>query len=174
MLLFVGRIQPLKAPDVLRARGRRDGGRDPVAARHAPGRRVRRPLGLRPGAPARARGTCDRARRPHLVRFVPPVDRVRLADWYRAADVCVVPSYSESFGLVAVEVQACGTPVVAARVGGLPTAVADGVSGLLVDGHDPQTWGRAPCDVVGDRDRLERWSQAAVGHALRFGWDAAG
>lgn len=75
-----------------------------------------------------------------LVRFVPPVDRARLADWYRAADICVVPSYSESFGLVAVEAQACGTPVVAARVGGLPTAVSDGRSGRLVDGHDPRDW----------------------------------
>ena len=97
---------------------------------------------------------------------------MRLADWYRAADVCVVPSYSESFGLVAVEAQACGTPVVAARVGGLPTAVADGVSGLLVDGHDPRVWGAALSDVIADRRRLERWSRDAVVHASRFGWDA--
>ncbi len=105
-----------------------------------------------------------------LVRFVPPVDRARLADWYRAADVCVVPSYSESFGLVAVEAQACGTPVVAARVGGLPTAVADGVSGLLVDGHDPRVWADALCRVVSDREQLARWSVGAVAHAARFGW----
>jgi D-inositol-3-phosphate glycosyltransferase len=95
-----------------------------------------------------------------------------LADWYRAADVCVVPSYSESFGLVAVEAQACGTPVVAARVGGLPTAVADGASGLLVDGHDPVVWAEVLCSVVGDPERLARWSRAAVLHASRFGWDA--
>ena len=54
----------------------------------------------------------------------------------------MVPSYNESFGLVALESEACGTPVVAARVGGLPTAVADGVSGVLVDGHDPDEWAR--------------------------------
>ncbi|MFN8170189.1 MAG: glycosyltransferase, partial [Candidatus Nanopelagicales bacterium] len=172
VLLFVGRIQPLKAPDVLvRA----------VAAMVAATPSLRDTLQVVVCGGPSGSGLAH----PHaledlavelgvrdLVRFVPPVDRVRLADWYRAADVCVVPSYSESFGLVAVEAQACGTPVVAARVGGLPTAVADGVSGLLVDGHDPQTWGRALCDVVGDRDRLERWSQAAVGHASRFGWDA--
>ena len=64
-----------------------------------------------------------------------------LADWYRAADVTVVPSHNESFGLVALESQACGTPVVAAAVGGLRTAVRDGVSGVLVDGHDPQRLG---------------------------------
>jgi D-inositol-3-phosphate glycosyltransferase len=107
-----------------------------------------------------------------LVRFVPPVGRSMLADWYRAADVCVVPSYSESFGLVAVEAQACGTPVVAARVGGLPTAVADGISGRLVDGHDPSVWAEELCAVVRDRERLDRWSRAAVLHASRFGWDA--
>ena len=77
-----------------------------------------------------------------VVRFAPPVGRAELADWYRAADLVAVPSHSESFGLVAVEAQACGTPVVAARVGGLPTAVADGVTGVLVDGHDPQVWAR--------------------------------
>ena len=59
---------------------------------------------------------------------------------YRAADVVAVPSYNESFGLVAVEAQASGTPVVAAAVGGLTVAVADRISGLLVDGHDPERW----------------------------------
>ncbi len=63
-----------------------------------------------------------------LVRFAPPVAQTELVDWYRAADLAVVPSYNESFGLVALEAQACGTPVVAAAVGGLLTAVADGRS----------------------------------------------
>ena len=76
-----------------------------------------------------------------VVTFRPPAPREVVADYYRAADLTVVPSYNESFGLVALESQACGTPVVAAAVGGLPTAVADDVSGLLVDGHDPQQWG---------------------------------
>jgi D-inositol-3-phosphate glycosyltransferase len=62
--------------------------------------------------------------------------------------------------------------VVAARVGGLPTAVADGVSGLLVDGHDPRDWAEALCSVVSDPERLDRWSRNAVVHAAGFGWDA--
>ena len=72
-----------------------------------------------------------------VVTFFPPQPPERLAEHYRAADVAVVPSHNESFGLVALEAQACGTPVVAAAVGGLRTAVRDGVSGVLVDGHDP-------------------------------------
>jgi D-inositol-3-phosphate glycosyltransferase len=172
VLLFVGRIQPLKAPDVLvRA----------VAAMVEATPSLRDslqvvicggPSGTGLAHPHALEDLADELGVRDLVRFVPPVDRVRLADWYRAADVCVVPSYSESFGLVAVEAQACGTPVVAARVGGLPTAVADGVSGLLVDGHDPRVWGAALADVIGDRPRLERWSRDAVTHASRFGWDA--
>src|SRR5690606_38193502 len=85
---------------------------------------------------ARSLGIAD------VVRLEPPRSRTELVHYYRAAAVTVVPSYSESFGLVAVESQACGTPVVAARVGGLPTAVRDGVSGVLIDGHDPDDYAR--------------------------------
>jgi D-inositol-3-phosphate glycosyltransferase len=172
VLLFVGRIQPLKAPDILvRALA--------VMVATMPSLRDRLHVVIA-GGPS---GTG--LEHPHaledlavelgvrdLVRFVPPVGRSRLADWYRASDVCVVPSYSESFGLVAVVAQACGTPVVAARVGGLPTAVADGVSGLLVDGHDPHAWAVALCSVVSDPSRLREWSRNAIAHASRFGWDA--
>ena len=172
VLLFVGRIQPLKAPDVLvralavmvaSVPSLRDH-LEVVIAGGPSGSGLERPHALEDLASEL--GVRD------LVRFVPPVGRSLLADWYRAADVCVVPSYSESFGLVAVEAQACGTPVVAARVGGLPTAVADGVSGLLVDGHDPRTWADALCSVIRDRPRLALWSRNAVDHAQRFGWDA--
>ena len=81
-----------------------------------------------------------------------------LADWYRAATVVMVPSYSESFGLVAVEAQACGTPVIAASVGGLRTAVQDGVSGVLVDGHDPADYARALRELFADPARRARLS----------------
>ncbi len=172
VLLFVGRIQPLKAPDVLvRAAAAMVSTtpslRDTLQVVICGG-----PSGTGLAHPHALEDLADSLGIRDLVRFVPPVDRVRLADWYRAADVCVVPSYSESFGLVAVEAQACGTPVVAARVGGLPTAVADDVSGRLVDGHDPQTWAVELTDVITDPDRLARWSRAAVVHASGFGWDA--
>ena len=99
-----------------------------------------------------------------LMLFSPPADQLRLADWYRAADIAVVPSYNESFGLVAVEAQACGTPVVASSVGGLTTAVADGRSGILVDGHDPRDYARVLSRLRADpplRDRLGRQGGSA-------------
>jgi D-inositol-3-phosphate glycosyltransferase len=172
VLLFVGRIQPLKAPDVLVRAAAEMVAMNPslrdvlqvVICGGPSGTGLAHPHALEDLALALGVGD--------LVRFVRPVDRVRLADWYRAADVCAVPSYSESFGLVAVEAQACGTPVVAAAVGGLPTAVSDGVSGLLVDGHDPRDWADALCRVVGDRETLSLWSKGAARHAGGFGWDA--
>jgi D-inositol-3-phosphate glycosyltransferase len=94
-----------------------------------------------------------------------------LADWYRAASVVCVPSYSESFGLVALEAQACGTPVVAASVGGLTTAVADGVTGLLVPGHDIGDFADALHRIATDPLLRETMSRAAVKHAGGFGWE---
>jgi D-inositol-3-phosphate glycosyltransferase len=104
------------------------------------------------------------------MRFEPPVPQPALADWYRAADLTVVPSYSESFGLVAIESQACGTPVVAASVGGLRTAVRDGVSGILVDGHDPASYADVLAGLVGQPERRADLARGAVSHAQRFGW----
>ena len=107
-------------------------------------------------ADARARPTSSASAR----RSAAPV----LADWYRAADLVACPRYSESFGLVAVEAQACGTPVVAARVGGLRTAVPDGVTGLLVDGHDPVDWADALGGLLDDRaPRRTRCGRRACG-----------
>ncbi|MFF9132930.1 glycosyltransferase [Streptomyces sp. NPDC014806] len=107
-----------------------------------------------------------------VVLFHPPVGQDRLADWYRAASVLVMPSHSESFGLVAVEAQACGTPVIAARVGGLPVAVRDGLSGVLVPGHDPADYARALARFADDPALSVRMGAAAARHARSFGWDA--
>jgi D-inositol-3-phosphate glycosyltransferase len=107
-----------------------------------------------------------------VVRFEPPVARKDLAQWYRAADLVVVPSYSESFGLVALEAQACGTPVVATAVGGLRTAVADGISGVLVDGHDPKAWSSVIVRLLQEPQRRVLLSMGAIEHASHFGWDA--
>jgi D-inositol-3-phosphate glycosyltransferase len=106
-----------------------------------------------------------------IVQFHPPAARDVVAEYYRAADLTVVPSYNESFGLVALESQACGTPVVAAAVGGLPTAVADDVSGVLVDGHDPQHWAKVLADLLRSPAQLERLADGAPAHAARFSWD---
>ena len=106
-----------------------------------------------------------------LVRLEPPCPQPELADWYRAATVVMVPSYSESFGLVAVEAQACGTPVIAASVGGLRTAVHDGVSGVLIDGHDPASYARALRDLFTSPDLRAGLAHGAVAHASKFGWE---
>lgn len=172
LLLFVGRIQPLKAPDVLLAAAAE------LIARN-PGRRSRLrvavlggPSGSGLDRPEDLQQLAARLGIADLVCFHPPVSRPVLADWYRAADLVAVPSYNESFGLVAVEAQACGTPVVAAKVGGLRTAVAHGVSGLLVDGHDPVDWARTIGGLLDDEPRRHRMRSAAAVHARRFSWDA--
>ena len=106
------------------------------------------------------------------VKFIPPASREELPHWYRAADLVCVPSHSESFGLVALEAQACGTPVVAAAVGGLRTAVADGFSGSLVDGHDPRSWSSVLTRLLHEPQRRISLSMGALEHARRFGWEA--
>lgn len=173
VLLFVGRLQPLKAPDLairaLAAMVAQDPGLADrvmlVICGGPSGSRPLQPEGL--GALAAELGVAD------LVRIIPAVSRAVLAQLYRAADLTVVPSYSESFGLVAVESQAVGTPVVAAAVGGLRTAVADGSGGVLVAGHDPQEWGRVLADLVRDPVRLTAMRGAARRHAARFSWSRA-
>ena len=105
------------------------------------------------------------------VRFIEPTSQDNLPDWYRASDLVCVPSHSESFGLVAIEAQACGTPVIAAAVGGLRTAVADGFSGSLVDGHDPKAWSSVISRLLNEPQRRILLSMGALEHSKRFGWE---
>jgi D-inositol-3-phosphate glycosyltransferase len=170
VLLFVGRIQPLKAPDVLLRAVARMVESDPARRRDLVVAVCGGPSGSGLDHPSALADLATSLGIADIVRFEPPNDRARLAQWYRAADATVVPSYSESFGLVAIESQACGTPVVAASVGGLRTAVADGRSGLLVPGHDPDEWARA-LERMTTRER-DHLAAGARGHAEGFSWDA--
>ncbi|MDX6273219.1 MAG: D-inositol-3-phosphate glycosyltransferase [Frankiales bacterium] len=170
VLLFVGRIQPLKAPDVLLRAAARLVAADPSLRERLVVAVVGGPSGTGLEHPEHLAELAAELGISDLVRFEPPAHQATLADYYRAATVCVVPSYSESFGLVALESQACGTPVIAAAVGGLRTAVADGVSGRLVNGHDPCEYADAIRDVL-DSPRLRAdLAAGALRHAAGFGW----
>ncbi len=168
LLLFVGRIQPLKAPDILLRAAAHLVDRDPSLRR----RLVVAVLGGASGrglaAPGSLAALADELGIADVVRFAPPVDRDELVRWFRAADVVAVPSYNESFGLVAVEALASGGVVVAAARGGLPTAVGD--AGVLLDSHDPEIWADAIAGLLADPERARGLREAAVAHAAAFGW----
>jgi D-inositol-3-phosphate glycosyltransferase len=115
-------------------------------------------------ARAVALGVADR------VRFVAPQPHGSLVDYYRAADLLVMPSHSESFGLVAAEAQASGLPVVAARVGGLPYVVDPSTSGLLVDDRDPRSFAAAATAILDHPNFRSNLSAGAVKFAARFSW----
>ncbi|WP_456913555.1 D-inositol-3-phosphate glycosyltransferase [Geodermatophilus sp. SYSU D00696] len=168
VLAFVGRIQPLKAPDVLLAAAARMLEDDPSLRGRLQVHVVGAPSGSGLEAPRQLEELAASLGIADLVRFLPPQPPERLALHYRAADVAVVPSHNESFGLVALEAQACGTPVVAAAVGGLPTAVRDGVSGVLVAGRDPGAYAAAIRSVLARRPLL---AAGARRHAADFSWD---
>ncbi|MCZ4120840.1 D-inositol-3-phosphate glycosyltransferase [Streptomyces sp. H39-S7] len=171
--LFAGRIQPLKAPDVLLRAVAVLLDEDPSLRERLVVPVVGGPSGSGLSKPERLHKLAARLGVSDVVRFQPPVDQQRLADWYRAATVLVMPSYSESFGLVAIEAQACGTPVVAAAVGGLPVAVKDGETGFLVPGHDPADYARALRRFVDQPHLGDRLGEAAARHAQEFGWGRA-
>ena len=171
VILFVGRIQPLKAPDVLiRA----------VAelTRRDPERRQRLQL-IIIGGPSGSNGEWSRTLGPlaidhgieDMVDFRPHSARSELFRWYCVSDVVAVPSYNESFGLVALEAQACGRPVVATDVGGLRHTVRDHYSGLLVNGHDKSQWADALATILDDHDEMIRMGNNAAAHAATFSWD---
>ncbi len=172
VLLFAGRIQPLKAPDVLLHATAELLRLRPELRRRLVVPIVGGPSGSGLERPTALANLADELRITDVVRFVPPVPQHELAGWYSAATLVAVPSYNESFGLVAVEAQAAGAPVVAAAVGGLTTVVRHGRSGLLVDSHDPLDWARALEPVVVDPAYRERLAAGAIAQARHFSWDA--
>lgn len=171
VILFVGRIQPLKAPDVLVR-----------AVAHMleqdPSRRDRLQL-IIIGSPSGPESEFADGL-PHLVtslgldgvvEFRPHSARERLFRWYCVSNVVAVPSYNESFGLVALEAQACGRPVVATDVGGLRHAVDDESTGLLVRGHDPTDWAEALTTILDNGEIEVELGRNAATHAAQFSWD---
>jgi D-inositol-3-phosphate glycosyltransferase len=172
VITFVGRIQPHKGPELLiRATAE--------MLSHTPLLRPKLRVFIVGGASGANGSEVERLKElttwlgiDDVISFAPPVVRTELPNWYRAADLVCVPSYSESFGLVALEAQACGTPVVATAVGGLRTAVADGISGVLVDGHDPRAWSSVLARLLQEPQRRVLLSMGAIEHASHFGWDA--
>ncbi|WP_256103533.1 D-inositol-3-phosphate glycosyltransferase [Streptomyces sp. ODS05-4] len=171
--LFAGRVQPLKAPDILLHAAARLLDADPALRRRMLVPVVGGPSGSGLAKPEKLQKLAARLGIADVVRFHPPVDQDRLADWFRAASVLVMPSYSESFGLVAIEAQAAGTPVVAAEVGGLPVAVRHGETGFLIPGHDPAAYAEALRPFTTDPSLPARLGRAAARHARSFGWDTA-
>lgn len=171
VLMFAGRIQPLKAPDVLLRAVAVLLERDPSLRSRVVVPVVGGPSGSGLEHPESLAQLATSLGLDDVVRFVPPVSQAELVDWYSAATLVCVPSYNESFGLVAVEAQAAGTPVVAAAVGGLTTAVRHGVSGLLVEGHDPADYARAFERVLHQPAFREELSRGAVLQAAGFAWE---
>jgi D-inositol-3-phosphate glycosyltransferase len=170
LLTFVGRIQPHKGPDVLlRAAAE--------MVSHSPYLRAKLAVVIIGGTSGyineleKLKSLAKFLKIEDITHFVDPVSRSVLPDWYRATDLVCVPSYSESFGLVALEAQACGTPVVATAIGGLRTAVSDGISGSLVDGHDPKAWSAVISRLIAEPAHRLLLSMGALEHASHFGWE---
>ncbi len=170
MLTFVGRVQPHKGPDVLLKAAAE-------MVMHTPHLRAKLAVVIIGGASGsineleKIKALAKFLKIEDITHFIEPASREVLPDWYRASDLVCVPSYSESFGLVALEAQACGTPVVATAIGGLRTAVSDGISGSLVDGHDPKAWSAVISRLIMEPQRRLLLGMNAVEHASHFGWE---
>jgi D-inositol-3-phosphate glycosyltransferase len=168
VLLFVGRIQALKGPDVA-IRTLAELGHPEAQLLIVGGASGERG----DDDTDRARALVDELGLGDRVRFVEPQPHHILSTYYRAADVVLVPSRSESFGLVALEAAACGTPVVASAVGGLLSLVLDHQTGRLIDGRDPHDYARAAAAIIENPDRRAAMSQAAVARSRRYTWGFA-
>ncbi len=171
VLLFAGRIQPLKAPDVLLRAVAVLLERNPALRSRLVVPIVGGPSGSGLEHPESLALLSSGLGLDDVVRFVPPVAQPELARWCAAATLVAVPSYNESFGLVAAEAQATGTPVVAAAVGGLTTVVRHERSGLLVEGHEPGAWADALARVIGDDALRLRLEAGALEQARQFAWE---
>ncbi len=171
VVLFVGRIQPLKAPDVLLRAVAELLRRRPELRSRLQVPIVGGPSGTGLLEPASLKELGAELGILDVLQFEPPATAEKLVQWYQSADLIAVPSYSESFGLVALEAQACGTPVLAAKVSGLQDAVVDRRSGLLIDGHDPVQWARALASAIDQPALREQWRAGAIRHAAEYSWD---
>jgi D-inositol-3-phosphate glycosyltransferase len=170
LLAFVGRIQPLKGADLA------IGVLEALSFTHP---EVQLVLVGGPSGPhgeehlASLHAQVESGGLAARVRFVAPQPHELLSTYYRAADVCLVPSRSESFGLVALESAACGTPVVAAAVGGLTTLVEDGWTGLLVEGHDVDGFAAGAAKLIDDPSQADAFGANAAIRARTFTWASA-
>ena len=166
VVLFVGRIEPLKGIDILLKAVAQLEQPEAVKALIVGGESEGDMEVERLKALAAELGLSSQ------VSFPGRVEQQELPAYYSAADVCVVPSWYESFGLVALESMACGTPVVASRVGGLPTIVKDGVTGYLVPWRCPEPFADR-LDILLNNATINRtMGEAARNRALTMGWSA--
>jgi D-inositol-3-phosphate glycosyltransferase len=167
LMMFVGRLQPLKGADLA------------IEALAA----LQRPdvILMIVGGPSGRGGGDELAHLQHLVKargvesqvvWVAPQPHYLLSTFYRAADVVLVPSRSESFGLVALEASACGTPVIASAVGGLQTIVENGVTGFLMPTRDPDDYAAKLRVLFSHRDLASTMGAAGAERALRYAWSA--
>ena len=164
-LLFVGRIQPLKGVDLaistLSELGHRDAQLVLIGSSSGPDG---------PTEERRIRQMVEELGLKNRVLFVEPQSHEKLVDWYRAADVVLMPSRSESFGLVALEAAASGVPVVASKVGGLQTIIEDGLSGYLIDDRDPCSYADHVYKIISDTEKAKEMSIQAVNKSKSFTW----
>lgn len=172
VLTFVGRVQPLKAPDLLLLAGA-----ELVKINPALKDKLQIVIcgGLSGSGFDKPTQLMDLAKSlglEKITKFLTPVSRQNLAKIYQASDLVIVPSHSESFGLVAVEAQATGVPVVAASVGGLKTVVAHQESGLLIENHDPKNWASRINELINNPALRNKLSLGAVNRAKNFSWDS--